>query len=117
MNRKDHRKFIAYVKKNMFDNELKRYIFSKIYYFNDYSYKRLINGLSNNKGLFYKIEKAVIPTNLNDLLNYQVVVSDLFDITSIFEVTLLLLTKYKNKINSFLELKKYMKISFIDVNI
>lgn len=106
MNRKDHRKFIAYVKKNMFDNELKRYIFSKIYYFNDYSYKRLINGLSNNKGLFYKIEKAVIPTNLNDLLNYQVVVSDLFDITSIFEVTMLLLTKYKNKINSFLELKK-----------
>ena len=105
MNRKDYRIYISNIRKRRFNNDLKRYIFSKLFYFEDYSYKRLTNGLNNN-GVSDKISKSLFPANLNELLNYQIIINQNFDVISILKMSKHLIKQNKIKINEFLNLKK-----------
>lgn len=106
MNRKDYRIYISKIRKFRFSNDLKRYIFSKLFYFENYSYQRLINGLNKNNGINDKILKSLLPGNINDLLNYQMVINENFDAISILEISNHLIKRNENKINEFLNLKK-----------
>ncbi|HRR78002.1 MAG TPA: hypothetical protein P5191_14530, partial [Ruminococcus sp.] len=105
MNRKSYRSLISVMKKNKGDNSLKRFIFSNILNSDEYQYKRIIRGLSNNKTLANKFIELLLPRK-EKLLNYDIIVHDDVDEKGLLSLADYIIVNRINLINNFIKLKK-----------
>ncbi len=106
MNRKNYRNFVAYIKKNKCNNDLKRYVFSKLFYLEDLSYRRFIKGFENDRALLNRFMTFLCPCKKEELLDYQIVLSEKINEMYLLKLASFFLKKRKNKLNEFIELKK-----------
>lgn len=106
MNRKNFRIYVTFIKKSKCSSNLKRYVFSKLFYLEDLSYIRLIKEFEKDNSLLKKFMNFLFPHRKEELLDYRIVLNDNVNEMYLMQLVSFFLSKRTKEIHEFIRMKK-----------